>query len=72
MNITLPKSMEALYFDNMVIDSLDPSEWRNVPLKTVYVHRLLLLLLLIGFSSFFKTTVQSFDRAVFPPSISTL
>ncbi|KAH9124693.1 hypothetical protein AeMF1_004588 [Aphanomyces euteiches] len=56
-NITLPKSMEALYFDNMVIDSLDPSEWRNVPLKTV---------------SFFKTTVQSFDRAVFPPSISTL
>ncbi|KAG9416057.1 hypothetical protein AC1031_000456 [Aphanomyces cochlioides] len=56
-NITLPKSMEALYFESMVIDSLDPSEWRDVPLKTL---------------SFFKTTVQSFDRDVFPPSISTL
>ncbi|KAG9416059.1 hypothetical protein AC1031_000457 [Aphanomyces cochlioides] len=56
-NITLPKTIKALYFEELKLDSLDPSEWRDVPLKSL---------------KFFRATIQSFDHVLFPPSITTL
>ncbi|KAH9138656.1 hypothetical protein AeRB84_017065 [Aphanomyces euteiches] len=56
-NITLPKTITALYFEELRLDSFDPSEWRDVPLKSL---------------KFFRATVQSFDHVLFPPSITTL
>ncbi|CAK4089368.1 unnamed protein product [Aphanomyces euteiches] len=56
-NITLPNSMEAIYIEESPVSSLDPTDWRNVPLKTLV---------------FSKSSIETFDRTVFPPSITTL
>ncbi|KAG9416052.1 hypothetical protein AC1031_000452 [Aphanomyces cochlioides] len=39
-NITLPNSMDAIYIEESPVSSLDPTDWRNVPLKTLYVTNL--------------------------------
>ncbi|CAK4635068.1 unnamed protein product [Aphanomyces euteiches] len=43
--------------DIVLPEGLHPSEWRDVPLKSL---------------KFFRATVQSFDHVLFPPSITTL
>ncbi|CAK4622933.1 unnamed protein product [Aphanomyces euteiches] len=37
-SITLPNSMEAIYIEESPVSSLDPTDWRNVPLKTLQIR----------------------------------
>ncbi|KAH9115726.1 hypothetical protein AeMF1_010242 [Aphanomyces euteiches] len=69
-SITLPNSMEAIYIEESPVSSLDPTDWRNVPLKTLYVTHLNGDL--IQCRVFSKSSIETFDRTVFPPSITTL